>query len=185
MSKKEKKAIEEDEVKAQEGTESSEEVSQEKTSEHSETVDESPEALLALEKDKFLRLFAEFENYKKRTTKERIDLFKTAGREVIAALLPVVDDFERAISNNEDSEDVVAIKEGFSLIYNKYTGILKTKGLKPMEAKGEVFDPEVHEAVANMPTEDKKLKGKIIDDVEKGYLLNDKVLRYAKVVVGQ
>ena len=100
-------------------------------------------------------------------------------------LIPVIDDFDRANANNVDSEDVVSIKEGFSLIYNKYKGILETKGLKPMEAKGEVFDPEIHEAVANMPTEDKNLKGKIIDDVEKGYLLNERVLRYAKVVVGQ
>ena len=147
--------------------------------------------------NRFMRLYAEFENFRKRTNKERIDIITNANADLLKDiitnanadllkdLIPVIDDFERAISNNEDSEDVVAIKEGFSLIYNKYTGILKTKGLKPMEAKGEVFDPEVHEAVANMPTEDKKLKGKIIDDVEKGYLLNDKVLRYAKVVVGQ
>src|SRR5210317_1499970 len=118
MSKKEKKAIEEEEVNAQEGTESSEEVSQEETSAHSETVDESPEALLALEKDKFLRLFAEFENYKKRTTKERIDLFKTAGREVITALLPVLDDFDRALPEINKSADVDTVK-GIELIQNK------------------------------------------------------------------
>ena len=135
--------------------------------------------------NRFLRLYAEFENFRKRTNKERLDIINNANADLLKDLIPVIDDFERAITNNDGSEDVVAIKEGFSLIYNKYKGILQTKGLKPMEAKGEVFDPEVHEAVANMPTEDKELKGKIIDDVEKGYFLNDKVLRYAKVVVGQ
>jgi molecular chaperone GrpE len=135
--------------------------------------------------DRFLRLYAEFENFRKRTNKERLDMIVNANGELLKDLIPIIDDFERAITNNESSEDVIAIKEGFSLIYNKYKGVMETKGLKPMLAKGEVFDPEFHEAVANMPTEDKELKGKIIDDVEKGYLLNDKVLRYAKVVVGQ
>ena len=135
--------------------------------------------------NRFLRLYAEFENFRKRTNKERLDIINNANADLLKDMIPVIDDFERAITNNEGSEDVVAIKEGFSLIYNKYKGILQTKGLKPMDSKGEVFDPEVHEAVANMPTEDKKLKGKIIDDVEKGYFLNEKVLRYAKVVVGQ
>jgi molecular chaperone GrpE len=135
--------------------------------------------------NRFLRLYAEFENFRKRTNKERLDIINNANADLLKDLIPVIDDFERAITNNEGSEDVVAIKEGFSLIYNKYRGILNTKGLKPMESKGEVFDPEVHEAVANMPTEDKELKGKIIDDLEKGYFLNEKVLRYAKVVVGQ
>ncbi|MDO7609775.1 MAG: nucleotide exchange factor GrpE [Crocinitomicaceae bacterium] len=135
--------------------------------------------------NRFLRLYAEFENFRKRTNKERLDIINNANADLLKDMIPVIDDFERAITNNDGSEDVVAIKEGFSLIYNKYKGILQTKGLKPMDSKGEVFDPEVHEAVANMPTEDKKLKGKIIDDVEKGYFLNEKVLRYAKVVVGQ
>jgi molecular chaperone GrpE len=135
--------------------------------------------------NRFLRLYAEFENFRKRTNKERLDIINNANADLLKDMIPVIDDFERAITNNEGSEDVVAIKEGFSLIYNKYKGILQTKGLKPMDSKGEVFDPEIHEAVANMPTEDKKLKGKIIDDVEKGYFLNEKVLRYAKVVVGQ
>ena len=135
--------------------------------------------------NRFLRLYAEFENFRKRTNKERLDIINNANADLLKDMIPVIDDFERAITNNEGSEDVVAIKEGFSLIYNKYKGILNTKGLKPMESKGEVFDPEVHEAVANMPTEDKELKGKIIDDLEKGYFLNEKVLRYAKVVVGQ
>ena len=102
--------------------------------------------------NRFLRLYAEFENFRKRTNKERLDIINNANADLLKDLIPVIDDFERAITNNEGSEDVVAIKEGFSLIYNKYKGILNTKGLKPMESKGEVFDPEVHEAVANMPT---------------------------------
>ena len=135
--------------------------------------------------DRFLRLYAEFENFRKRTNQERLDMITNANAELLKDLIPIIDDFERAMANNESSEDIVAIKEGFSLIYNKYIGIMETKGLQVMNAKGEVFDPEFHEAVANMPTDDQKLKGKIIDDVEKGYLLNEKVLRYAKVVVGQ
>lgn len=135
--------------------------------------------------NRFLRLYAEFENYRKRTNKERLDLITNANADLLKDLVPIIDDFERAIANNETSEDIAGIKEGFSLIYNKYTGLLQSKGLKAMEAKGAEFDPEIHEAIANMPTEDKEMKGKVIDDVEKGYFLNDKVLRFAKVVVGQ
>tara|TARA_B100000609_G_C17181875_1_gene417549 strand:+ start:146 stop:739 length:594 start_codon:yes stop_codon:yes gene_type:complete len=135
--------------------------------------------------NRFLRLYAEFENYRKRTNKERLDLITNANSDLLKDLIPVIDDFERAITNNADVDDIEGIKEGFSLIYNKYKGLLQSKGLKAMEAKGEVFDPELHEAIANLPTEDKKMKGKVIDDVEKGYFLNDKVLRFAKVVVGQ
>ena len=135
--------------------------------------------------NRFLRLYAEFENYRKRTNKERLDLITNANSDLLKDLIPVIDDFERAITNNADADDIEGIKEGFSLIYNKYKGLLQSKGLKAMETKGEVFDPELHEAIANLPTEDKKMKGKVIDDVEKGYFLNDKVLRFAKVVVGQ
>ena len=135
--------------------------------------------------NRFLRLYAEFENYRKRTNKERLDLITNANSDLLKDLIPVIDDFERAITNNADADDIEGIKEGFSLIYNKYKGLLQSKGLKAMEAKGEVFDPELHEAIANLPTEDKKMKGKVIDDVEKGYFLNEKVLRFAKVVVGQ
>ena len=135
--------------------------------------------------NRFLRLYAEFENYRKRTNKERLDLITNANADLLKDLVPVIDDFERAITNNETSEDIAGIKEGFGLIYNKYTSLLQAKGLKVMEAKGTSFDPELHEAIANMPTDDKKMKGMVIDDVEKGYFLNDKVLRFAKVVVGQ
>lgn len=145
----------------------------------------TPEEKYSELNNRFLRLYAEFENYRKRTNKERLDLITNANADLLKELVPVIDDFERAIANNEDADDIEVIKEGFSLIYNKYKGLLESKGLKAMEAKGEVFDPEIHEAIANLPTEDKKMKGKVIDDVEKGYLLNDKVLRFAKVVVGQ
>tara|TARA_B100001059_G_C17808787_1_gene570891 strand:- start:1654 stop:2205 length:552 start_codon:yes stop_codon:yes gene_type:complete len=145
----------------------------------------TPEEKYSELNNRFLRLYAEFENYRKRTNKERLDLITNANADLLKELVPVIDDFERAITNNADVDDIEGIKEGFSLIYNKFKGLLQSKGLKAMEAKGEVFDPEIHEAIANLPTDDKKMKGKVIDDVEKGYLLNDKVLRFAKVVVGQ
>jgi molecular chaperone GrpE len=135
--------------------------------------------------DKFVRLHAEFDNFRKRTTKERIDLMATASSGILKELIPVLDDFERAISSNETATEIESVKEGFLLIYNKYKGILESKGLKPMHSKGEIFDSELHEAIANIPTDSEDMKGKIIDDVEKGYTLNDKVVRFAKVVVGQ
>lgn len=135
--------------------------------------------------DKYLRLYSEFDNFRRRTAKERIDLITNAGEGVIKDLLTVIDDFDRAIAHNENSEDATAIKEGFQLIYNKFTKILENKGLKAMESKGTPFDTELHDAVANFPVEDENLKEKVIEVAEKGYLLNDKVLRHAKVVVGQ
>ena len=136
------------------------------------------------EEDKYLRLFAEFENYKKRTTKERIDLYKTAGQEVIGSLLPVLDDFSRAIRESKkmkNSADFI----GLELIFNKFNDILKTNGLLDLEVqKGDSFDPELHEAISQIKT-DKKDSGKIIDIIEKGYKLGDKIIRFPKVVVGQ
>lgn len=135
--------------------------------------------------DRFLRLFAEFDNYRKRTNKEKIDIISTASASVLKDMIPVMDDFERAIANNETADDIVSVKEGFQLIFNKFRNTLESKGLKPMIAKGQVFDSELHEAIANVPAPSNKEKGKVIEDVEKGYYLNDKVIRYAKVVVGQ
>jgi molecular chaperone GrpE len=135
--------------------------------------------------DRYIRLYAEFDNFRRRTQKERIELMATASAGILKELIPVLDDFERAIVVNETASEIDSVKEGFSLIYNKYKGILESKGLKPMISKGEVFDSELHEAIANIPTESDEMKGKIIDDVEKGYLLHDKVVRFAKVVVGQ
>lgn len=141
-------------------------------------------AELAEMKDKYLRLFAEFDNYKRRTSKERMDLLKTANQEMVVALLPVVDDFERARQAMQKTEDVTSVKEGVDLINHKLTSILQQKGLKPMEAVGTTFDPELHEAITQVPAPDESQKGKVIDEVEKGYLLNDKVIRFAKVVIG-
>jgi len=135
--------------------------------------------------DKFVRLYSEFDNYRKRTNKEKLDLISTASAGVIKDLVSILDDFERAIANNETAEDIQVVKEGFQLIFNKFKNTLETKGLKQMVAKGETFDSELHEAIANIPAPTEELKGKIVDDVEKGYYLHDKVIRYAKVVVGQ
>ena len=129
--------------------------------------------------DKHLRLFAEFENFKKRTAKERMDLYKTAGEDVLTALLPVLDDFERSIKANQKQED-----EGVRLIYNKLKSILETNGLKAMEESiGKKLNTDYHEAITNIPAPSVDMKGKIIDVIEKGYFLNEKVIRYAKVVV--
>jgi len=136
------------------------------------------------EKEKYLRLFAEFENFKKRTTKERIELFKTAGQEVISAILPILDDFERAI--NQTPEEYKKSIEGFLLINNKLADVLKSNGLNVTETKiGDAFDAEIHEAITLIPTQDDAQKGKIIDITEKGYQLGDKIIRFPKVVVGQ
>lgn len=140
---------------------------------------------LAKEKEKFLRLFAEFENYKKRTSKERMDLFKTAGQEVIVAMLPVLDDFDRAMNEISKSDDKETFK-GVELIANKFRESLKSKGLEEMKVKqGDAFDAEVHDAITQIPAPKKKLKGKIIDVIEKGFKLGDKIIRHPKVVVGK
>lgn len=136
------------------------------------------------ERDNFLRLFAEFENYKKRTSKERIELFSTANKELMTALLPILDDFERGLNEIEKSSDK-ALLEGMQLIYNKFKNTLSQKGLKDMEVKqGDSFDPEVHEAITQIPAPSKKLKGKIIDVVEKGYKLGESIIRFPKVIIG-
>jgi molecular chaperone GrpE len=153
-----------------------------------EVVKEEPtsEELLQTEKDKFLRLFAEFENYKKRTTKERIELFKTAGQEVMTSLLPVVDDFERALSHIEDDKEAEELRKGVLLIYQKLYKTLEQKGLSKIETnQGDVFDAEIHEAITQIPASSEDLKGKVIDCVEKGYKLGDKIIRYPKVVIGK
>lgn len=139
---------------------------------------------LGKEKNNFLRLFAEFENYKKRTSKERIELFSTANKELMTVLLPILDDFERGLKEVEKSSDNVLL-EGMQLIYNKFKNTLNQKGLKVMEVKqGDAFDAEIHEAISQIPAPSKKLKGKIIDTVEQGYKLGDTIIRYPKVVLG-
>lgn len=139
---------------------------------------------LEKEKDKFLRLFAEFENYKKRTTRERMELYKTAGQEVISALLPVLDDFDRALRELGRSEDD-GLLQGVVLIHNKFRDTLRAKGLEEIPVKeGDAFDAEVHEAVTQIPAPEEALKGKVIDVLEKGYKLGDRIIRHPKVVVG-
>lgn len=129
-------------------------------------------------KDKYMRLFAEFDNHKKRTVKEKLDLMKTASQDILTALLPVLDDFDRAKQNGE-------LSEGIGLIYNKFRNVLQNKGLNLMESNGEPFNPELHEAVTEIPAPTEDMKGKVVDTVEKGYTLGDKIIRHAKVVVGK
>lgn len=139
-------------------------------------------------KDKYLRLYSEFENFRRRTAKERLDLVKTANEDMATAIIPVIDDFERAqkaYENNKEKAESKSTYEGFKLIQNKLVKVMEQKGLKPMEDKvGSEFDPEIHEAITKIPAPEEKLKGKIVDVVEKGYYLNDKVIRFAKVVIG-
>lgn len=168
------------------------EATQDSTSENTST-DETAEKVTPEEKlradlteanDKYLRLYAEFENYKRRTVKERIELMQTAGKDIFQSLLPVLDDFERAMKAMETASDVASVKEGVSLVHNKLKTIMTQKGIKEMDAIGTTFDPEIHDAITNIPAPNEELKGKVIDQVEKGYFMNDKVIRFAKVVVG-
>ena len=151
-----------------------------------EVKEPTTEELIQVEKDKYLRLFAEFENYKKRTTKERIELFKTAGQEIVTAILPVLDDFERALTHIEDDKEAEELRKGVLLIYQKLVKTLEQKGLSTIEVNaGDSFDSETHQAITQIPAPSDDLKGKIIDCVEKGYKLGDKIIRHPKVVVGQ
>lgn len=135
--------------------------------------------------DKNLRLMAEFDNYRKRTLKERMDLIKTAGEKLLVDILPLVDDFERGLKAMETSEDVVAVKEGVDLIYSKFVAYLLQNGIKAIPTENETFDTEFHEAITTFPAPTEELKGKIIDCVSKGYTMNEKVIRFSKVVVGE
>ena len=182
MSKKKKqkqeiadKTMSSEEVKTEETVNS-----QEKTKEKEIKIPLSTEELLAIEKDKNLRLFAEFDNFRRRTAKERIELYSTANQDMMTALLPILDNFERSINANKYTDE-----DGPVLIYKQLKTELEKKGLKEIESPiGDVLDTDFHEAITNLPVTSKKEKGKVIDVIEKGYLLADKVLRYAKVVVG-
>lgn len=178
-------AVEEQLVEEQENVDAAENEQEEPQEDEIElSPEEKLQAEVAEAKDKYLRLYSEFENFRRRNAKERIDLIKTASADLMSELLPTVDDFDRAKQANEKQEDVEAIKEGFDLIHNKLIKTLEAKGLKLMETeKGTPFDADVHEAVTQFPG-DEDMKGKIIDTVEKGYYLGDKVIRYAKVVIG-
>lgn len=148
------------------------------------TAEEKLKDELAQANDKYLRLYAEFDNFRRRTIKEREEARKTEGKDVIVALLPVLDDFERAQRAMEKATEVAPVKEGVTLIQNKLKNILGQKGLKEMTSIGDAFDADLHEAITNIPAPTDNLKGKVMDEMEKGYTLNDKVVRFAKVVVG-
>jgi len=170
---------------------------QEKTEEAAldeETQKEAAEELSAEEKvnktieeqhDKYLRLSAEFDNYRKRTMKEKAELIKNGGEKTISAILPILDDLERALNISETSDDVKAMREGIELIYNKFLKVLNQEGLQKIETDGKDFDTDYHEAIALVPAPSEEQKGKILDCVQTGYKLNDKVIRHAKVVVAQ
>ncbi len=136
-------------------------------------------------KEKYLRLSADFDNYRKRTLKEKIELTKQAGEEIFASILPILDNLDRAMKSVEEAKDLEAVKEGMHLIYNMFKEYLQQHGVKEIEAMHQEFDTDVHDAVTKIPAPDKQLKGKVVDIIERGYFLNDKVLRYAKVVIGE
>jgi len=136
-------------------------------------------------KDKYLRLFAEFDNFKKRNMKERLDIIKSASQDTLSVLLPVLDDFDRAKKSADDESSPETFSEGMHMLYNKIYTVLGGKGLQKMESTGEVFDPELHEAITKIPAPSDDMKGKVIDTVEAGFTLNDKIIRHAKVVVGE
>jgi len=179
MSKKDKNNdVEEPQIEATE-TATAEEVD-------TRTPEEQLQDQLVAEKDKFMRLFAEFENYKKRTSKERMELFKTASQDVMVSMLPVLDDFERALLHIEDDKEAEELRKGVLLIYNKLVNTLEQKGLTKIEVRpGDTFNADHHEAVTQIPAPTDDLKGKIIDILEPGYKLGEKVIRFPKVVIGQ
>ena len=188
MTEKQQEATEQAEIRNTESTESTEtEKSPELGKQFGEAEVANPleelQKQVVEEKNKYLRLYAEFENFRKRSAKERIDLIGTASSDVIKEILPIIDDFERAIESNAKIDDIAAVKEGFSLLHNKFWRLMQSKGVESINPEGELFDGEMHEAIAQMPAEKEDQKGKIFDVVAKGYKLNDKIIRHPKVVV--
>jgi molecular chaperone GrpE len=171
--------VQEKEAQLPDGEEEAEEEAEE------EKKEPTPEEKLAELQDRYLRLSAEYDNFRKRTLKEKIDLQKSANEGLLVALLTVADDFDRALQSVEEATDVEALKEGLHLISGKFNGFLQQQGVKEMEAEKKEFDTDLHEAITKIPAPSKKLKGKVVDVVQKGYYLNDRVLRYAKVVIGE
>ena len=187
MAKKETSIEEEDINKADEGLDKKDKKKSKKKSKTDKLQEEIAELNIQVSesKDKYLRLFAEFDNYKKRTLKEKIEYMKTASAESILAMLPVLDDFDRAKKSADDDATDEYFTEGVAMIYNKIFNVLKNQGLEAMTSTGEEFDPELHEAITEIPAPSDEMKGKVIDTVEKGYTLKDKIIRHAKVVVGK
>ena len=167
-----------------------EESQPETAKEFTEEVNKAEDSLKNFEKqiadlnDKYLRLYAEYDNFRKRSARERIEYLSSAGEDVIKAFLPINDDFERGIKANENTTDVKAVNEGVQLIFNKLQNVLKAKGIEAMQSVGVAFDPETMEAITNIPAPSPDLVGKVVDVIEKGYTMNGKVIRYAKVIVG-
>ncbi|GAF05155.1 nucleotide exchange factor GrpE [Saccharicrinis fermentans] len=168
----------------EENTEELSDQSEEEMSEEEKKIEELSLKVSELN-DRYLRLTAEYDNYRKRTLKERMELMKTAGEGLLKGLLPVVDDFDRAILHLDEASDLEAVKEGIDLIYNKFQEFLKQNGVVEIEAKEKDFDTDLHEAITKIPAPTEEMKGKVMDCVEKGYMLNDKVMRFSKVVVGE
>lgn len=194
MSKKEQEQVKEEELQQEETQIEAQnaEVENQNAEEEQPAKEETPEDKIAalqaeLEKSQkeYLFLMAEFDNYRKRTVKEKAELIKNGGEKAMLGLLPVIDDFERAIDAIDKSSDVEGLKEGVDLIYNKFMKYLESQQVKPMESTGTDFDADIYEAVTTFPAPDESMKGKVIDTVQKGYTINEKVLRHAKVVVGQ
>lgn len=196
MDPKEKENINEEELMseaAQEEAAENEEIQEEDAQDNAAPTEEEKLAqeleeankVIEEQKDKYLRLSAEFDNYRKRTMKEKAELILNGAEKTISSILPIVDDFERALKNMETATDVAAVKEGVELIYNKFMSVLGQDGVKVIETKDKPLDTDFHEAIAVIPAPDKSLKGKILDCVQTGYTLNDKVIRHAKVVVGE
>ncbi len=194
MSKKEQEQVKEEELQQEETQTEAQnaEVESQNAEEEQPAKEETPEDKIAalqaeLEKSQkeYLFLMAEFDNYRKRTVKEKAELIKNGGEKAMLGLLPVIDDFERAIDAIDKSSDVDSLKEGVDLIYNKFMKYLESQQVKPMESTGTDFDADIYEAVTTFPAPDESMKGKVIDTVQKGYTINEKVLRHAKVVVGQ
>ncbi len=194
MSKKEQEQVKEEELQQEETQTDAQnvEVESQNAEEEQPAKEETPEDKIAalqaeLEKSQkeYLFLMAEFDNYRKRTVKEKAELIKNGGEKAMLGLLPVIDDFERAIDAIDKSSDVEGLKEGVDLIYNKFMKYLESQQVKPMESTGTDFDADIYEAVTTFPAPDESMKGKVIDTVQKGYTINEKVLRHAKVVVGQ
>ena len=178
------KKAEKKEVKTEKKAEN-EEIKSEKEEKVEKKQEKSDAEKLVELNDKYLRLAAEYDNYRKRTLRERMELTKNAGEDILVNILPVMDDFERALNVIDQSKDISAVKEGIHLIYNKFTEFLKQRGVKEIEAKEKEFDTDLHEAITKIPAPDEKLKGKVVDVIEKGYFLNEKVIRFSKVVVGE
>jgi molecular chaperone GrpE len=167
--------------KEEEHSRKSRKIKKDKTTEQIELLENS----LAQKNDQFLRLQAEFDNYRKRTLKEKMELTKSAGESLLLNILPVIDDFERAMKAMENVTDVVPIKEGVELIYKRFSDFIRMNGLKEIEAKEKDFDTDLHEAITKIPAPTEELKGKVVDVIQKGYTLNDKVIRFSKVVIGE